>query len=227
MVSCPTRLVNGEIFSALKAIVNDLKSVMTRPVVKPEDGVMTIEAAAAAPEPVDSLAARLDSYQPPEVVNLAATLNDFYNYLWPALTDDVTRQAELREQLKSIVDGRLERFSELFDVFQVKQAPEEAVAAAAEPAIVTSEPVSATPAAALTAAEQAKSVSESSRNASNMLAEKKKKCAIEELVKVPYEDHTYAISASSIALALQSSNIFNQNNAQGSSNGKCCNAPAR
>jgi hypothetical protein len=47
---------------------------------------------------------------------------------------------------------------------------------------------------------------------SKVLAEKKKKFFMNELVKCPYEDHTYAISSNSIAMALQSSNIFNQNN---------------
>jgi hypothetical protein len=47
---------------------------------------------------------------------------------------------------------------------------------------------------------------------SKVLAQKKKKFFMNELVKCPYEDHTYAISSNSIAMALQSSNIFNQNN---------------
>lgn len=47
---------------------------------------------------------------------------------------------------------------------------------------------------------------------SKVLAEKKKQFFMNELVKCPYDDHTYAISSSSIAVALQSSNIFNQNN---------------
>lgn len=51
-----------------------------------------------------------------------------------------------------------------------------------------------------------------------MLAQKKKNCLQNELVKVPYDDHTYAISATSIQLALQSSNIFNQKNFLNNSN---------
>ena len=167
-------------------------------------------------EKPDFLTSYLDNYRPPEVVSLAATLNELYNHLWSGLTDH-SRRVELRDQLKSIIDGRLDRFSEIFELFQVKEIGH---APAEEPSVqpaLTSEPSCVQP---MTVSEQCKSVSESSRNAVNMLAEKKKKCAIEELVKVPYEDHTYAISASSISLALQSSNIFNQNNAQGSNNGK-------
>jgi hypothetical protein len=47
---------------------------------------------------------------------------------------------------------------------------------------------------------------------SKVLAQKKKQFFLNELVKCPHEDHTYAISSNSIAMALQSSNIFNQNN---------------
>ena len=47
---------------------------------------------------------------------------------------------------------------------------------------------------------------------SKVLAQKKKQFFLNELAKCPHEDHTYAISSNSIAMALQSSNIFNQNN---------------
>lgn len=47
---------------------------------------------------------------------------------------------------------------------------------------------------------------------SKILAQKKKQFFMNDLVKCPHEDHTYAISSNSIAMALQSSNIFNQNN---------------
>ena len=180
----------------------------------PETAVIKTE----AEEQPDFLTSYLDSYQPPEAVaDLATTLNELYNYLWSGLTDQ-SRRVELRDQLKNIIDGRLDRFSEIFEVFHIKevQAVHEEPNVQPEPALTT-EPTSVP---TMTSTEQSKSVSESSRNAVNMLAEKKKKCAIDELVKVPYDDHTYAISASSISLALQSSNIFNQNNAQGSSNGE-------
>jgi hypothetical protein len=49
-------------------------------------------------------------------------------------------------------------------------------------------------------------------SSTKFLAQKKRNFILNELVKCPYDDHTYAISATSIAAALQSSNIFNQNN---------------
>ena len=175
-------------------------------------------------ETSEALASFLDKHQLRDDHSLTTSLNELYNELRTILKEQ-DRLSELKEKLKSVIDKRLDQFSELFEVFSIKETSQE-LQKTPEPHAPTdqqTEPMDTAvmeTSSKMDSAEQAKSVSESSRNAVNMLAEKKKRCAVEQLVQVPYEDHTYAISAASIALALQSSNIFNQNNAQGSNNGK-------